>query len=110
MELVQALKGGMREKVQIASKFGIVRKDGIREICGDPEYVRSACEASLKRLDVDYIDLYYVHRIDTRVPIEVTVSMNHSLGISRLVITDTSIYAHFTLCAHVLSWSMICSY
>ncbi|KAG6393023.1 hypothetical protein SASPL_147253 [Salvia splendens] len=69
----KALKGGLREKVQIASKFGIVRKDGVREICGDPEYVRSACEASLKRLDVDYIDLYYVHRIDTRVPIEVTM-------------------------------------
>ncbi|XP_042028615.1 probable aldo-keto reductase 4 isoform X2 [Salvia splendens] len=69
----KALKGGMREKVQIASKFGIARKDGIREVRGDPEYVRSACEASLKRLDVDYIDLYYVHRIDTRVPIEVTM-------------------------------------
>ena len=80
LELVQALKGVTREKVQIASKFGITRKDGIREVRGDPEYVRSACEASLKRLDVDYIDLYYVHRIDTRVPIEVTVSMNHSFG------------------------------
>ncbi|XP_047964502.1 auxin-induced protein PCNT115-like [Salvia hispanica] len=69
----KALKGVTREKVQIASKFGITRKDGIREVRGDPEYVRSACEASLKRLDVDYIDLYYVHRIDTRVPIEVTM-------------------------------------
>ncbi|XP_057783711.1 auxin-induced protein PCNT115-like [Salvia miltiorrhiza] len=69
----KALKGGMREKVQIASKFGFARKDGKREICGDPEYVRSACEASLKRLDIECIDLYYVHRIDTRVPIEVTM-------------------------------------
>ena len=41
---------------------------------GTPEYVRSCCEASLKRLQVDYIDLYYVHRIDTTVPIEETVS------------------------------------
>lgn len=38
---------------------------------GTPEYVRSCCEASLKRLDVDYIDLYYQHRIDTSLPIEV---------------------------------------
>ncbi|KAL0366642.1 UNVERIFIED_CONTAM: putative aldo-keto reductase 4 [Sesamum radiatum] len=43
------------------------------EIRGDPAYVRAACEASLKRLDIDCIDLYYVHRIDTRVPIEVTM-------------------------------------
>lgn len=63
-----------REKVQLATKFANrVLDDGKIEICGDPEYVRQACEASLKRLDVDYIDLYYVHRIDTRVPIEVTV-------------------------------------
>lgn len=40
---------------------------------GEPEYVRSACEASLKRLDVDYIDLYYQHRVDPKVPIEITV-------------------------------------
>ncbi|KAH6786720.1 oxidoreductase superfamily protein [Perilla frutescens var. hirtella] len=67
----KALKGGMREKVQIASKFGIIHEDGKREIRDDPAYVRAACEASLKRLDIDCIDLYYVHRIDTRVPIEV---------------------------------------
>lgn len=41
----------------------------------DPEYVRSCCEASLKRLDVDYIDLYYQHRVDPKVPIEITVSV-----------------------------------
>lgn len=40
---------------------------------GSPEYVRKCCEASLKRLDVDYIDLYYQHRVDTSVPIEDTV-------------------------------------
>ncbi|XP_027073255.1 auxin-induced protein PCNT115-like [Coffea arabica] len=71
----KALKGGYREKVQLATKFAIrVLEDGsMGGICGEPAYVRAACEASLRRLDVDYIDLYYVHRIDTRVPIEVTM-------------------------------------
>ncbi|KAJ9555872.1 hypothetical protein OSB04_010486 [Centaurea solstitialis] len=70
----KALKqGGLRDKVQIATKFGIRWTDGKMDVCGDPAYVRSACEASLKRLDVDCIDLYYVHRIDIRVPIEVTM-------------------------------------
>ncbi|KAA8541284.1 hypothetical protein F0562_025247 [Nyssa sinensis] len=70
--LGKALKGRMRNKVQLATKFGLRVTDGKMEVCGDPEYVRAACEESLKRLQVDYIDLYYVHRIDTRVPIEVT--------------------------------------
>lgn len=65
----KAFKGGYREKVQLATKFG--RKGS--EICGEPAYVREACEASLKRLGVDYIDLYYIHRIDTRLPIEITM-------------------------------------
>ncbi|GAB4857321.1 IN2-2 protein [Ancistrocladus abbreviatus] len=69
----KALKGGMREKVEIASKFGVKYIDGKLEIHGDPAYVRAACEASLKRLDIDCIDLYYQHRIDTKVPIEVTM-------------------------------------
>lgn len=69
----KALKGGMRDKVQLATKFGLKHVDGTFEVQGDPAYVRAACEASLKRLDVDYIDLYYQHRIDTRVPIEVTM-------------------------------------
>jgi aryl-alcohol dehydrogenase-like predicted oxidoreductase len=69
----KALKGLNRENVQIATKFGITSKDGKMEIRGDSTYVRAACEASLKRLDIDYIDLYYAHRIDTRVPIEVTM-------------------------------------
>ncbi|MFS7916335.1 putative perakine reductase [Helianthus anomalus] len=63
---LQALKGGYREKVQIATKFDIRWTDGKPDVCGDPAYVRSACEASLKRLEVHYIDLYYAHRIDTR--------------------------------------------
>lgn len=71
---VQALKG-IRHKVQLATKFGINYEDGqfVNTIRGDPAYVRAACEASLKRLDVDYIDLYYQHRVDNKVPIEVTV-------------------------------------
>lgn len=67
------MKGGVREKVELATKFGINSENF--EICGDPEYVRAACEASLKRLEIDCIDLYYQHRVDTRVPIEITVSI-----------------------------------
>ncbi|RVW24297.1 putative aldo-keto reductase 2 [Vitis vinifera] len=67
----QALKGGMRERVELATKFGVIIKDGKFEVRGDPAYVRAACEGSLKRLEVDCIDLYYEHRIDTRLPIEV---------------------------------------
>ncbi|XP_076919231.1 putative aldo-keto reductase 3 [Bidens hawaiensis] len=70
----KALKGLERGSVQLATKFGFksFEWDSI-DICGDPEYVRDCCEASLKRLDVDYIDLYYVHRTDSRVPIEITM-------------------------------------
>ncbi|XP_065852265.1 probable aldo-keto reductase 2 [Euphorbia lathyris] len=71
--LGKALKGGMIERVELATKFGISFKDGKRAIRGDPEYVRSACEDSLKRLQVDCIDLYYQHRIDTSIPIELTI-------------------------------------
>lgn len=64
-----------RESVVIATKFGIVRQAGKMDfsVCGTPEYVKSACEASLKRLGVEYIDLYYQHRVDPNVPIEETV-------------------------------------
>ncbi|XP_042489625.1 IN2-2 protein-like isoform X2 [Macadamia integrifolia] len=68
----KALKVGMREKVELATKFGNVFVDGKMEVRGDPVYVRAACESSLKRLQVDWIDLYYQHRIGTQVPIEVT--------------------------------------
>ncbi|KAK4598591.1 hypothetical protein RGQ29_015869 [Quercus rubra] len=71
--LGKALKGGVREKVELATKFGSSFEDGKMEIRGDPGYVRAACEASLKRLNIDCIDLYYQHRVDTRVPIEVTI-------------------------------------
>ncbi|MED6107043.1 IN2-2 protein [Stylosanthes scabra] len=71
--LGKALKGGVRDKVELATKFGGSLSEGKLEIRGDPEYVRASCEGSLKRLGIDCIDLYYIHRIDTRVPIEITV-------------------------------------
>ncbi|GLT69443.1 hypothetical protein SLA2020_415920 [Shorea laevis] len=71
--LGKALKEGVRERVQLATKFGISFADGKREIHGDPAYVRATCEASLKRLHLHCIDLYYQHRVDTRLPIEVTI-------------------------------------
>ncbi|MED6222969.1 IN2-2 protein, variant 3 [Stylosanthes scabra] len=72
--LGKALKGGIREKVELATKFGgTFISEGKFEVRGDPAYVRAACEGSLKRLDIDCIDLYYQHRIDTRLPVEVTI-------------------------------------
>ena len=64
-----------RDKVVLATKFGVMRneKGDFLGINGQPDYVRSACDASLKRLGLDYIDLYYQHRVDTNVPIEETV-------------------------------------
>jgi aryl-alcohol dehydrogenase-like predicted oxidoreductase len=65
-----------RDRVFLATKFGIVRdenKPGSRSISGTPQYVARACDASLKRLGVDHIDLYYQHRVDTSTPIEETV-------------------------------------
>jgi aryl-alcohol dehydrogenase-like predicted oxidoreductase len=63
-----------RDEVILATKFGNVRNDdGSREVRGDAEYVRRACEASLQRLGLDYVDLYYQHRVDKTVPIEETV-------------------------------------
>ena len=67
---------GLRDKVFLATKFGIVRSKSdpnVRGVNGSAAYVRSACDASLKRLGVDVIDLYYQHRVDPKVPIEETV-------------------------------------
>ena len=75
-ELVGRAIRGRRDDVVLATKFGIVRDardPSKREINGRPERVREACDASLKRLGVDTIDLYYLHRVDARVPIEETV-------------------------------------
>ncbi|MHB8424860.1 MAG: aldo/keto reductase [Gammaproteobacteria bacterium] len=70
----KAIKG-RREKVILATKFGNQRSaDGkFLGVNGRPEYVRQCCDASLKRLDVEYIDLYYQHRVDVTVPIEETM-------------------------------------
>ncbi len=75
-ELVGRAIGDRREQVVLATKFGIVRTSNPsdRGINGKPEYVRSACEASLKRLGIDTIDLYYQHRVDPNTPIEDTVA------------------------------------
>ncbi len=66
---------GRRHEVVLATKFGIVRGPDpqSRGVNGRPEYVRAACDASLQRLGVDHIDLYYQHRVDPTVPIEETV-------------------------------------
>jgi aryl-alcohol dehydrogenase-like predicted oxidoreductase len=74
-ELVARALRGRRDRVVLATKFGNVRgPDGsFRGIDGRPEYVRQACERSLRRLGIDHIDLYYQHRVDPKVPIEDTV-------------------------------------
>jgi aryl-alcohol dehydrogenase-like predicted oxidoreductase len=75
-ELVGRAIKGKRDKVVLATKFGIVRdpaNPSLRGVNGKPEYVRSSCDASLRRLGVDHIDLYYQHRVDPKTPIEETV-------------------------------------
>ena len=75
-ELVGRAIAGRRDDVFLATKFGIVRDPRdktVRAISGKPDYVKQACDASLKRLGVDVIDLYYQHRVDPATPIEDTV-------------------------------------
>jgi aryl-alcohol dehydrogenase-like predicted oxidoreductase len=74
-ELVGKAIRDRRDKVILATKFGVVRKpDGsFVGVSGRPDYVKSACEASLRRLGIDVIDLYYQHRVDPKIPIEETV-------------------------------------
>ena len=75
-ELVGRAIAGRRDDVVLATKFGIVRQDAdplVRSVNGRPDYVHQACDASLRRLAVDHIDLYYQHRVDPDVPIEDTV-------------------------------------
>jgi aryl-alcohol dehydrogenase-like predicted oxidoreductase len=71
--LVGRAIAGRRDEVFLATKFGLRVLDGVRRIDGSPEYVREACDASLERLGVDHIDLYYQHRVDPDTPIEETV-------------------------------------
>jgi aryl-alcohol dehydrogenase-like predicted oxidoreductase len=75
-ELVGRFLKGKRDRVVLATKFGIMRdpKDpSVRGVNGKPDYVRKACEGSLRRLGVEAIDLYYLHRVDPATPIEETV-------------------------------------
>ena len=73
-ELVGRALSGRRDRVVLATKFGNVRTpDGKPDVNGRPEYVPQACDASLRRLGVEVIDLYYLHRVDPNVPIEDTV-------------------------------------
>jgi aryl-alcohol dehydrogenase-like predicted oxidoreductase len=75
-ELVGRAIKGKRDKIVLATKFGIVRdpsNPNVRGVSGKPDYVKKACDASLKRLDVETIDLYYQHRVDPETPIEDTV-------------------------------------
>ncbi|MBA0737946.1 hypothetical protein Gogos_011363, partial [Gossypium gossypioides] len=82
--LGKALKQLPREKIQVATKFGFVKSESkgrpLIEVKGSPQHVRACCEASLERLDVDYIDLYFQHRVDTSVPIEETVCINYIIS------------------------------
>lgn len=75
-ELVGRAIKGKRDQVVLATKFGIVRdpaNPNIRGVNGKPDYVKKACDASLRRLGIDHIDLYYQHRVDPNTPIEETV-------------------------------------
>lgn len=75
-ELVGKAIRGRREEIVLATKFGIVRdpkNPTVRRVNGKPEYVRKACESSMRRLGVETIDIYYLHRVDPQTPIEETV-------------------------------------
>jgi len=76
-ELVGRAIKGKRDQIVLATKFGIVRdptNPNVRGVSGKPDYVKKSCEASLKRLGIEHIDLYYQHRVDPNTPIEETVS------------------------------------
>jgi aryl-alcohol dehydrogenase-like predicted oxidoreductase len=72
-QLVGRAIAGRRDEVQLATKFAIRRDNGARSVDNSPEWVREACEASLRRLGVEHIDLYYMHRRNPDVPIEESV-------------------------------------
>ncbi len=72
-ELVGRAIDGRRDEVQLATKFGVRREGGVRRIDNSPEWIHAACDASLRRLGVERIDLYYMHRRNPDVPIEESV-------------------------------------
>jgi len=106
-ELVGRALKGKRSQVTLATKFGIIRdlsNPSKRGINGKPDYVKSSCEGSLKRLGTDVIDLYYLHRVDPDTPIEETVGAMgelvtegkvRAIGLSE-VSAETLIKAHNT--------------
>ena len=117
-ELVGRAIKDRRDSVVLATKFGNVRgaEGQFLGIRGDPDYVRQACDASLKRLGADHIDLYYQHRVDTKVPIEdtvgamaelVTAGKVRHLGLSEAA-PDTIRRAHAThpITALQTEWSL----
>lgn len=64
---------GKRDDIFLATKFALVAKDGAMTVRSDPEYIKEACEKSLKRLGIPTIDLYYCHRLDGTTPVEKTI-------------------------------------
>lgn len=85
-ELIGRAIAGRRDEVMLATKFGFANRLGEpTRIRGDAAYVRQACEASLRRLGVDHIDLYYLHRVDPQIPIEETVGAMSELVRTGLV-------------------------
>lgn len=72
-ELVGRAIRDRRDEVVLATKFGIKREGGSRTVENSPEYIRAACDASLRRLGVDHVDLYYMHRRNPDVPVEESV-------------------------------------
>ncbi|XP_077252089.1 putative aldo-keto reductase 2 [Tasmannia lanceolata] len=112
----KALKG-IREKVQLATKCGAMfTAEGNVIVNGTPAYIRSACEGSLKRLGTDYIDLYYQHRIDSKIPIEVTIGAMKELveegkikyiGLSEAsALTIRRAHAVYPITAVQIMWSL----
>jgi len=92
-ELLGKFIKSRKPTLTLATKFGIVRQPGEyqRRLCNKPDYARQSCEASLKRLGVEHIDLFYVHRIDASTPIEETL-----FGLSKLV--QAGKIGHIGLC------------
>lgn len=87
-------RSGKRDEIFLATKFGLVFKDG-RVVDGSPEHVKFSVEQSLRRLGVDHIDLYYLHRPDITVPIEVTVgAMAEFVKYVMDTIVPTCIYSY----------------
>lgn len=115
-ELIGRAISGQREEYVIATKMGIVFRDGQMAFDGSRKHVREACEASLKRLGIDYIDLYYLHRVDPKTPVEETFAEMKALveegkvkyvGISEASAEDIrKAHAVCPLTAVQLEWSI----